>query len=265
MAAASMVLLTAAPAVNSESGASVLSAKVTTIPAHWVRMCNEYQRVTERTIWSALAFVRNDWWGQRGCITTNTTAPDNFRVSSSYNWHGPVLAFPETHRGCAYSVCTPKPGFPVRADRAGNSVVRWMTRGPVAAGSYNAALDLWFNRTLDYSGHPNGTEIMIWPYRHGLCCSLHGAVKVRVVNRTWWLEHWRTCQTLPVPVCWNYVQFRLVKPAGSFRWLKLTPFLAKAERIGAMSRHWWWTSADAGFEIWSGGRGLASTSFYIRS
>ena len=140
--------------------------------------------------------------------------------------------------------------------------VRWHTRGPVAAGSYNAALDLWFGRTLSFAGHPDGAEVMVWPYRHGLCCSLHGARRVRAGGRWWWLEHWRTCQQ---GACWNYVQFRAVAQVAGWRWLRLGPLLQRAEAIGSLSPRWWWSSADAGFEIWAGGRGLASTDFWTRS
>ena len=86
---------------------------------HWVRLCGQYQFAVEHTTWSALAIVRNDWWGQHGCIVTNTAARDNFRVATSYRWTGAVQAFPETFRGCEYSRCTPNPGFPVRGQPAG--------------------------------------------------------------------------------------------------------------------------------------------------
>jgi hypothetical protein len=232
-------------------------------PRHLVRMCRQYQFATEpTTAYRSLAIIRNDWWGQPGCITTNTAARDNFTVTTSYNWTGVVRAYPETLRGCWYGRCTPHSGFPVKVSRAGRPAVLWHTRGPNAAGSYNAALDLWFGKTRNTSRHADGAEVLVWPYRHGLCCSLHGATEVRLGGRLWWVEHWRTCQHA---TCWNYVQFRAVRPVNGWRWLRLAPLLAYTVRARLVSRAWWWWSANAGFEIWSGGRGLASTAFWARS
>ena len=60
---------------------------------------------------------------------------------------------------------------------------------------------------------------------------------------------------------WNYVQFNRVMPAAGVTDLKLGPFIWFAERQGWILPSSWMDSIEAGFELRSGGRGLAVTRF----
>jgi hypothetical protein len=45
--------------------------------------------------------------------------------------------------------------------------------------------------------------------------------------------------------------------------LNLKAFLDHSRRLDLIEPRWWLQSVGAGFEIWSGGRGLASTQFNV--
>ena len=59
-----------------------------------------------------------------------------------------------------------------------------------------------------------------------------------------------------------YISFRRATPVAAAT-LRLAPFMAEAERLGAVSASSLLWSVQAGFEIWSGGAGLAVTRFSV--
>ena len=73
--------------------------------------------------------------------------------------------------------------------------------------------------------------------------------------------HRRACHDR---ACWNYVQFRRVHPVTGVRRLKLLPFVAHAEKRRLIEPRWWLENIEAGFELWQGGRGLATNWFWAR-
>jgi len=47
--------------------------------------------------------------------------------------------------------------------------------------------------------------------------------------------------------------------------LRLYPFVRRIERLGLVRPGWWMENIEAGFEIWNGGRGLATTKYVVRA
>jgi hypothetical protein len=235
-------------------------------PMAQVKLCKPYGSAVERSAYSALVIVRNDSWGQPGCISTQNSGRANLTVDTSYSWTGIVKAYPSVFRGCEYGRCSSDSPFPRRVSTALSGkpapAAVFQTSGAMS-GSANGSLDMWFGTTPNTAQHATGAEVMIWPWRSGACCSLHGAHKVKLAGRTWWLEHWRACQR-GTKVCWNYVQFRAYHSVSGFHWLSLAPFLRDAERIGSLRGSWWWWNVFGGFEIWSCGKNLAVHSFWAR-
>jgi hypothetical protein len=86
---------------------------------------------------------------------------------------------------------------------------------------------------------------------------------VHVAGVRYWLEHWTTHNPV-TGVKWRYILFRRYKPVSKVRDLRFRPFLKRAERAGLLNRHYWLTSIDAGFEIWRGGRGLATDRYWVK-
>src|SRR5581483_4801243 len=103
----------------------------------------------------------------------------------------------------------------------------------------------------------------------GACCSrARDHKRVRVDGRTWQLSHWRaTDRSLGRPydgIKWNYIQFRLVHPRWKVNNIDLRKFVGVAVRRGLVRPQWWIENVEAGFEIWKGGVGLATTKFSVR-
>jgi hypothetical protein len=81
---------------------------------------------------------------------------------------------------------------------------------------------------------------------------------IRVDHRSWYVYNWVASQG---PAGWNYIQVRAVRPTSHVSALSLMPIIARVEKMGLIRRHWWMLNIEAGFEIWTGGRGLATRSF----
>jgi Glycosyl hydrolase family 12 len=200
---------------------------------------------------------------QRFCVKASAGRP-GFLILTSLRSSGLVQAFPFTGVGCAYSLCSPRTDLPRRVRslprRLDSSWTWWGTTG----GFWNVAYDIWFDSRDQITTADNGAELMIWlrtppGYTIG---------RLVWVDRSWfWFTHWRTghrvcranghCQVQS----WNYVQFRFLHTTHAVRDLRLRPFIQFAIRQGLISPSWWLTSVHAGYELWGGGRGLATTWF----
>jgi cellulose 1,4-beta-cellobiosidase len=203
--------------------------------------------------------VRNDNYGGRPECISNTGLRPNFTVTrSGADSYGSrrVMAYPFVLYGCSWGLCTPGSPLPapVRAVRGATASWSFSARAP---GRWNAAFDIWFGRHRSASrGQATGAELMIWLSARGL--PPDRSASVRVGHRRWYLTHWvaRLGRRR-----WNYVQLRAVRLVTHVRALSLLPIIARAERLGLIRRSWWMLNIESGFEIWHGGRGLATRSF----
>lgn len=177
----------------------------------------------------------------------------NFTVVQSPG-SGPSLtvrAYPYIGTGCFEGACSSRPMGPLpRAGALGNYTVSWSTSTPADSGKWNSSLDLWLG---SHSGIGT-TEIMIWLQYSGPSWWVDLYPKVWI-DGTQWYEVPRL-----TPLGQHYMSFRRASPATSAT-LRLAPFMAKAIRLGAVSPDELLWAVQAGFEIWSGGTGLAVTSF----
>jgi hypothetical protein len=117
---------------------------------------------------------------------------------------------------------------------------------------WNSSLDLW----LGPRSGVGSSEVMIW---------------LRYSKPSWWVGLYPTVKidgakwyVVPRPGDSgpNYISFRRATPANGAK-LRIAPFMAAAKRYGAVRSSQLLWSAQAGFEIWSGGRGLGVTSFSV--
>jgi hypothetical protein len=99
---------------------------------------------------------------------------------------------------------------------------------------------------------------MIWLKSRGFGQNRWPVVTVRHVR--YHVAHWVTGHK---GTRWNYIQFNRVEPVAHVRNLSARRFIWIAERHGLVSRRWWLTSVEAGFEIWRGGLGLKTYSFSV--
>jgi len=202
--------------------------------------------------------VRNDNYGGRAeCLSNTGLRPDFTVTSSAARSHGPEPdAYPDVFYGCSWGLCTGGSALPAQVRRVGQARVSWFTAGR-ASGRWNAALDIWFGRHRSaYRAQATGAELMIWlntrdfPPPRGR--------RLTVDHRRWYLYHWVARLD---GKRWNYVQVRAVHPVTSVSGLNLLPIIARVEGMGLIRPDWWLLNVESGFEIWTGGTGLATRSF----
>ena len=143
-------------------------------------------------------------------------------------------------------------------------------RNAAVPGMYNTSYDLWFGKRSMTQGHADGAELMVWLNHRGGCCILfNGAPIVRINGVRYYFQFWHPSDPGLPGVSWNYIQFRRVVQTTHVTNLNLKPFIEYAEQTHRsqgqprplVSPQWWLENLDGGFEIWSGGVGLRTTSF----
>jgi len=190
-----------------------------------------------------------------GMCLSNWKRHPNFIVTRSpgTGFSSTVRAYPYIASGCFEGACPAGGEGPMPlAGSLGKYTITWATKQPAHSGVWNASLDLWFGPRRGVGEF----EVMIW---------------LKYSKASWWVRRY--------PAVWidgakwyvvphatatgrHYISFRRATPVTKAS-LRLAPFAAAAEKRGAL-RSWarlW--CAQAGFEIWSGGKGLAVTWFSI--
>lgn len=224
-------------------------------------MCRRYQHVTVRAARGARYVVKNDSFGARRLCLSVTGGWPNFAITHA--WVGAHAkkprAYPFILRGCSWGTCSPRSGLPRQVRALRRPEATWYT-SQRAGGKWDAAFDLWFGRRPLVTGQARGAEVMIWlnareaalPPRHRV---------VWLAGARWYFQHWRACHA---GACWNYLQYRRVRPTTWVSHLPLLPFVAHAGAHRLIRGSWWLENIEAGFELWHGGRGLATRWFWAR-
>ena len=164
-----------------------------------------------------------------------------------------VRAYPYIGTGCFEGACAVggQDGL-LPAGSLGNYTVSWKTVTPKASGVWNSSLDLWLGPRIGVGA----SEVMIW---------------LRYSKPSWWVgkypevridgANWYEVPHATAPGKY-YISFRRASPVSAAS-LRLAPFMAEAERLGVLRASALLWCLQAGFEIWSGGKGLAITSFSV--
>jgi hypothetical protein len=164
-----------------------------------------------------------------------------------------VRAYPYIANGCFEGACAAGGEGPMpRAGSLGNYTVSWATVTPPESGVWNVSLDLWLGPRRGVGT----SEIMIWLKYSKPSWWAKRYPSVEIDGAKWYLVPHTTAPGR------HYISFRRASPVESAT-LLLAPFMAEAERLGDLSPSALLWCAQAGFEIWSGGRGLQITRFSI--
>jgi hypothetical protein len=203
--------------------------------------------------------VKNDNFMDRGeCLSGSYTKPA-FRVSvSRATATGPDSdAMPDIFTGCAWGSCSPRTNLPAKVPAVGNEVTTFQTTEH-AAGTWAASYDVWFDPRPIRNGQA-ATEMMIWLNGQNVYNPAgHGWPIVRIDGALWYVETWITGNGRQT---WRYVQFRKYTARWSVTDMALKPFFQYLEGQGWITPSWYVLNVEAGFEIWNGGAGLATTAF----
>jgi len=186
------------------------------------------------------------------CVAVTGSAGFTVTKSPGIPTSATVRAYPYIGTGCFAGACAGSAattGLP-RAGSLGNYTVNWATKTPKNSGVWNSSLDLWIGPHIGVGT----TEMMIWLQYSKPSWWVQLYPKVKIDGANWYVvPH----ATLPGKY---YISFRRASVAHSAK-LRLAPFMTVAQRLGVLNASQFLWSVQAGFEIWSGGRGLAITRF----
>lgn len=169
---------------------------------------------------------------------------------------GSPATYTSIYRGCHWGDCTTSNPFPIEESNIGSATTSVSITQP--SGSQNdAAYDIWFNQTSTTSGQPNGTEIMIWINHQGAPQPFGSDVATATIDGASY-QVWTGNQT-----SWKIVSYVATTPVTSVSSLNLLPFFADAVSRGSLESSWYLIDVEYGFEIWTGGDGLAMSNFSV--
>ena len=204
----------------------------------------------------AYSVQTNEWNSDaRQCVSTDGTASFSVTESAiSVGTSGPPGSYPSIYRGCHWGACTSNSGLPVQVSNLGHPTSSWSTTQP-NAGTYDVAYDIWFNQSPSTTGQPNGAELMVWLNHKGPVQPAGSKVAtVTVAGHTW--DVWRAQMS-----GWNSVAYVRTTGVTNVSNLDLGDITRDAVSRGVISPSWYLIGVEAGFELWQGGAGLATTSF----
>ncbi len=190
------------------------------------------------------------------CATASGTGFTITTADFSNSTSGSPAAYTSVYRGCHWGTCTSSNPFPIQEDNVASATTSVSITQP---SGYNndAAYDIWFNQTSTTSGQPNGTEIMIWINHQGSIQPFGSDVGTVTLDGASW-QVWTGNQS-----SWKIISYVATAPVTSVSNLNLLPFFADAVSRGSLSTSYWLIDVEYGFEIWTGGEGLAASNFSV--
>src|SRR5579862_5050880 len=209
--------------------------------------------------------VTNNEWGSGAaeCITTDggtdfTVA--NSAISNATN--GAPGGYPSVYQGCHFGVCTSGglTATPIQVSSltAGKVTTSWSTTQPGGSNDYDVAYDIWFNKTSTTTGQPNCMELMVWLNHNGPVQPFGSQVASNVGIGGHSYNVWEGAMST-----WNTVSYSMTTGTTSVSSLDVGQLAQDAINRGYMSSSCWLIDVEAGFELWQGGAGLATSSFSV--
>jgi hypothetical protein len=189
------------------------------------------------------------------CITSTTgtawsVSTANFNLATN----GAPATYPSIFKGCHWGLCTPNSGLPIQISKLGSATSSWSTTQP-GSGAYDVAYDIWINSTPTTQGQPDGTEIMVWLNSRGGVQPFGSKTGTSTTAGHSW-DVWTGQQA-----GWKIISYVLTPGGTSFSNLDVKALITDATSRGSVNPNHYLIDAEAGFEIWQGGQGLATNSF----
>jgi len=212
-----------------------------------------------------LFIAYNDDSGDYTCLqTTDQQKATSFRVTTfNKDIPGGVGAYPNIFAGFEWGRHPKNSFLPVEESKDGDPLAAVSVK-TVKGGYYNAAYDIWFNKTDPYDpwslGDDNGAEVMIWLVNHE---GKLGTGNYKIDGHSWRAMRW-IAKNHRTGITWHYIAF--IAPSDiTAASLRLNPFFAAAISRGWLSRSWYLTNVGFGFEMFSGAlAGVAVNSFSLQ-
>lgn len=202
-------------------------------------------------------YQQNEWnstSAQCASIDTGTGAWSLSQANFGLATNGAPATYPSTYKGCHWGACTANSGLPIQVSKLGSATSSWSTT-QVGSGAYDVAYDIWFNSTPTTDGQPDGTELMIWLNSRGGVQPFGGKTgTASVAGHSW--DVWTGQQS-----SWKIISYVLQGGATSVSNLDIKALSDDAVSRGSLNPSHYLIDAEAGFEVWQGGQGLATNSF----
>jgi hypothetical protein len=217
--------------------------------------CSQYGTVSIDS--GTYIFQNNEWNSSlEQCATVSGTGFTLTTADFDQATNGAPATYPSIFRGCHWGNCTSSNPFPIEENNIASASTSVSITQP---SGYNndAAYDIWFNQTSTTSGQPNGTEIMIWLNHQGSIQPFGSQTATETIDGTTW-EVWTGRES-----SWNIVSYVRETPVTSVSNLNLLPFFSDAVSRGSLEPSWWLIDVEYGFEIWTGGQGLAMSGYSV--
>jgi hypothetical protein len=204
--------------------------------------------------------IQNNAWGDSSAGSVTTDLGEDFTVASSYK--SPDLAagepggFPSIYQGCDFGNCSggALANHPVR-DGTGVTASLDTTQPDGSGSTYNTALETLFNSTPTTSGRGDCAELMVWLNKTG---SVHpagdqtGTATIDGTSYDVWYQPGSST-----------ISYSMTSPATSVSDVNIGDLEKDAVRRGYMARSCYLIAVEGGFEVWQGGKGLATNSFSV--
>lgn len=172
--------------------------------------------------------------------------------------NGPPATYPSIYVGCHWGRCT-DPAFshlPIQESHLATAITSVDTDETTGHDSFDVAFDIFFNQTPTASGQPDGTEVMIWINHSGFPEPVGYVGTVRIDDADW--QVYTSTQAT-----WNMVSYIRDPGISSVSNLDLKPFFVDAVARGSLKPSWYLIDVEMGFEVWTGGQGLAIRNYSV--
>jgi hypothetical protein len=190
------------------------------------------------------------------CASTSGTGFTITTANLNARTNGAPAAYTSIYRGCHWGACTSSNPFPIQESNLASATTSVDLMQPPGFTN-DAAYDIWFNQSSITSGQPNGTEVMIWLNHQGAIRPFGTQTAVAAINGANY-EVWTGSQQ-----SWKIISYVASTPVTGVTSLNLMPFFADAVSRGSLDPSWWLIDVEFGFEIWTGGQGLALSNFSV--
>src|SRR3954468_8435114 len=198
--------------------------------------------------------VMNNRWGTSAqqCINVTTSGFSIQSQQGTGSTSGAPVSYPAVFYGCHYTNCSPGTNLPMQVSSI-SSATSSISYQYVSGATYDAAYDIWLDPSPKKDG-VNQQEIMIWFNRQGSIQPIGSVVgNATIGGRTWQVGQGSNGSNAVV----SYVA-----PSPISSWsFSVLDFINDTISRSSVTRSWYLTSIQAGFEPWIGGAGLAVNSF----
>jgi hypothetical protein len=213
------------------------------------RICDK----TETTTIQDQYVVMNNVWGADSAQCIHVT-DKGFTVTADHSKRtdGAPASYPAVYFGCHYTNCSHGTNLPMQVSKI-RSATSSISYAYPTNGAYDAAYDIWLDPAPKEDG-VNQQELMIWLNHQGGPQPVGSRTgTVTLGGRSW--DVWIGNNGMN-----DVVSYVASSPVTSLNFSVLD-FINDIKTRSKVADSWYLTSIQAGFEPWTGGTGLAVTSF----